>query len=533
MSEEAGEQAESGQLGQRTGILLPHNRECARSARRMVVAPSLRVGSFAAVISEDPSIAIEFLRLANGITIGGDKQAITTLSAAVVRLGSQFIVELLDGMQNREAQPLGEATSFYDDIRKRALCTGHMCRILANVVAPSFTEECMLSGIFSGVGELLCILKLKQHYVELARSQSRAGLLYRISTDHKFNVEQSGLSYLARSGIPQVMLNTLDRTAEVKSEARKLLRPILQASTEFVDSFEEGRWEKIAPGKQLPPKSAIRFLQLAPNIYERIYSEAAEVFQKVKEGKSTADSIILPSEGADNPEIPGTGVGTAPSPGPGLVATVDVVQKIETVTAAPPLAPLPPVQVAGIVVPGLAVNSAPLATASIRVANAQAMQPPTCNNESTMSTADRAKATRSWRQLMELSFVTITGPGLFSRAVFFRVDRAELSFRVEASPGSNLAIGSKLPLGTAMSQFFAPGLRLQALIAEGTPESPFGTKVYAVSNMFNSPYTNIFLYADCGEAKFLSLDARRSFKAMVDILNVRLSAGKSPDGVDG
>jgi hypothetical protein len=134
---------------------------------------------------------------------------------------------------------------------------------------------------------------------------------------------------------------------------------------------------------------------------------------------------------------------------------------------------------------------------------------------------------------MELSFVTITGPGLFSRAVFFRVDRAELSFRVEASLGSNLAIGSKLPLGTAMSQFFAPGLRLQALIAEGTPESPFGTKVYAVSNMFNSPYTNIFLYADCGEAKFLSLDARRSFKAMVEILNVRLSAGKSPDGVDG
>lgn len=124
------------------------------------------------------------------------------------------------------------------------------------------------------IGDLVAILHLGAEYVALASENVRNKVLYRLEKDHNFSVESVGVEYLRRLGMPEDVLFCVDRDSQSKTKTdRNIAKGICQAAHEFVTAVETDKWNKYAPGETLPPKSAVRMLQIPTHQYENIYTK--------------------------------------------------------------------------------------------------------------------------------------------------------------------------------------------------------------------------------------------------------------------
>jgi len=260
-------------------ILLPANLDALKKCRFMIQEDNMRPDAFADLCAKDPTIALEIFRVSNTLLVGGVKQPVSTIQAAITRLGNEAVLEVITSLEKRPLPEDEEIGSWIELMRERSARIAYISKLFAELFARTSSSECQMAGLFSGIGEMLAVVHLGQVYVKLAKGQPRATVLYKMVLECKFDPLQVGPSYLLRNGIPQTMVLHNETDAAAKDRKRAVIKPLVHAAEEMVDGYEKGRWEKFAPGNTFPPKSNIRVLQFQGDQYDRLYTKVTDYLQ--------------------------------------------------------------------------------------------------------------------------------------------------------------------------------------------------------------------------------------------------------------
>jgi hypothetical protein len=504
-----------------------------------------RVEDLAICASQDPIIVLELLRISNAMFFSGGRSPITSAKTAIIRLGSDVVFETLERIAERPGFDDPKVAMTFEDTRQRAKRVSIVASILSEAMSRNLTEDAQTAGLFLNMGELLGVAFFGDVYVKLIETSSRATTNYRLLQDHKYDCERMGVTYLRRNGIPEALLFAIDRDAVSRVPERAILRPLCQAAFEMVEAFDLKRWEKIAPGKTLPPKSSIRMLQIADPQYLRIYERAAEYLfsARVLEDMRRNGGSIPPAAPEETPEptkealSSDIGVileeGATPRPVGESPSTTTPVAKS---TSQPPAEHVARSGVAKATAEvkssAQQVDQFSLVSAKTRdkvvarSTEARVVEPPVINTRNgtsivTSITDSFASAKRSEELLAQL-LESLVDKGPFEKSALIVVSKDRRSALVVAARGPNIGNGQRLDLDDPLSPLAQCFSKVQSFGNRESPVSPFGSRAFALAPIDADHETPVALYADCGNLGALSFEARRIFRTVVEVLNQRL-----------
>lgn len=523
-------------------LLFPPDLSVWSEARKLIADKNVRVDDVAACSGQDPSIVIELLKTSNAMYFSAGRQPITSTRTSIIRLGQDVVLDLLDKMKDRP-QLSKELTHWFAQHRSRCKRASIVARILAESAAKTLSDECQTVGLFLYVGEMLAVQHLGDRYLEHTDELSRSGLNYRLSQDLKFDVEKMGLSYLRRQGIPEALVFAIDRDGRSKSAERAIMKPLCLAAGELVEAFDANRWDKFAPGKTIPPKSALRTLPLNEVQYLKIYERASEYLFSIKvfEEKQRQAQLVADANPAVAAKVE---VNTAQdvlqseiqdileSNESEVTEIVEVKEEVKFVPAAP--AP---------------VSKKIEAPASSRAVNTERQQefslqkkepktkarhedkskviaPPKMANkkaEKIMSqfTELLNHAANSEELLAEiLGMLVDHGP--FKKSALVVVSKDRTKALVVAARGPNIGNGQQIDITDPLNPLAQCFSKVQSFGNKESKCSPFGSKSFALAPVDADHETPVALYADCGNEGSITFDARRIFRTVIDILNEKL-----------
>jgi len=515
-------------------IVFPPEMTIWNEARKLIADKNSRVEALAVCVLQDPVIAMDLIRVSNAMYFSGGKAPITTLKTAIVRLGADVVQENLENLKTRPQINDEELSHWFELHRARCKRVAIVSKVIAEAVARTLSDDCETAALFSSVGEMLAVVYLKEEYVKLAEEHSRSGVNYRLAQDHKFEVERMGLNYLRRQGVPEALLFAIDRDGRSRTPDRAIMKPICTAAAEMVEAFDSNRWEKLAPGKSLPPKSAVRMLGIADSQYLKIYERASEYLfgsRQLEEKKkqealkataaqqpNTAEESELQSEiddlldaGEESESVkpqatPSVAAPQAPSKAPANVSEA-VAERNELF--------------------GLKKRAATESSAP-RVNNptptpAKAPQMRTAAGNKMMSAVTNIIETaKTSEELLQSLMLMLVDDGPFEKSALIVVSKDRKKAIVVAARGPSIGNGQKLDLDDPLSPLAQCFSKVQSFGNKPNASSPWGSKAFALAPIDADHGTPVALYADCGDQGALSFEARRVFRNVVDILNQKL-----------
>lgn len=539
---EGGEAETARTSGGPLGILLPPDPIIWNEARRYISNKNVRVEDVATCVSQDPALVLELLKTANALYFSAGRPPITSTRTAIVRLGSQVVIDLFDKIRERPAITDDEITHWLELHRSRCKRTAIVARIMAEALAKQLADDCTVAGALMHVGDMLAVIYFGERYVHLAEELSRSGINYRLHQDHKFDTESVCVNYLRRNGIPENILFAIERDALLRSPERAIMKPLCMAAAELVDAFDSNRWEKLAPGKKIPPKSAIRLLQMSDAQYLRIYERASEYLYAIRgEEEKKRLGALVPA-----PEQPPPPAASAPSSTPNELDS-EIENLLRGVTTDTPTEqeeePLPEPEPAPVAVGPKGKEAGPTTLspairATYGLQNEAPKTKPRVNKvtpvafESTLRTAKGNKIVGAMANIMDAAkngedllrdlLAMLVDEGPFEKSALIVVSKDRKQALVVASRGPTIGTGQVLELNDPLSPLAQCFSRVQSFGNKESECSPFGSKAFAVAPIAADHGTPVALYADCGNEAGITFEARRVFRNVVELLNQRL-----------
>ncbi len=552
LSPEEEELSEEPHISGPLGVVFPADPSVWREARKLVVDRNTRVEDLATVMAQDPVLVIELLKVSNAMYFSGGRSAITTVRTALVRLGYDVVKDLLEKVKMRPYFTDHTVAKWFEVKRSKGKRAGIVSRIIAEAVARTLSDDCLAAGSLLYVGEMIAVAHLKEEYIELAEKYSTSGVNYRLIQQHNFDPEKMGLAYLRRIGLPENILFAIDREARARSAERAIMKPVVMAAGEMIEAFDNNRWEKLAPGKNLPPKSSIRMLQLNEKQYLKVYERAAEYlfYAKVKEEELKEERKKIIQE--DSNETASISPQSEEN---------ELEDEINMLLKAPPaqeevgeqerfeekLPPEPPLE--------------ELRAESKKEEKTEATQIKTLEEELNLDdfnlssrSPEKQKTPREEREvkveakanlrtkkstqfvnqvtelfeqaqnseelLSELLERLTKGP--FEKAALIVVSKDKKSALVVAARGTEFGAGQRIWLNDPLSPLAQCFSKVQSFGIRENEASPFGSKSFALAPIDVDHETPVALYADCGEKGAITFEARRIFRTVVEILNKKL-----------
>ncbi len=545
-------------------VVLPPNREICSEVESLLGNKKISIENLTEAIAKDPIIVMELLRLSNSVNLAPGKTQVTSISNALVALGLDTLSEVLDQLLERPSIATTELSECLEQQRSQCVETARVSRIIARIAAPSLANTAYTSGVLFFIGDMIAVCHLRGKYVELAKSQiKRSKINYRLLQDFDFDVDDVGINYLQKMGIPEKLYSCLDRTAVPMSDESANVRTMCFSAVEMMDAFEAGRWERYAPGQKIPSASSIRMLQLSDQKYAQVYEklsayfagEAAEIEAFTEEEiKSAAESpppganksdkgAIAPMQASlPNPESPqqaaradnatanltAESVATDPQPSPAQEAASTVVQ-------APATAGLGRLDsMFGETLNWLkkakdskveqkkkeeqSVLTVPDAPQSIASKTKQALS----GFESLISAAENTE------DLLSQLLSQLVTCGSFEKSALLVVADDRRSAKIHMAAGGKLKKGETIIIDDPFSPLARACSKVQSIGVKDSDISPFGTKSFALAPIDSSHDLPVILYADRGN-EAINLAGRRLFRNVVAALNERLA--KLPGGL--
>jgi HD-like signal output (HDOD) protein len=511
-------------------------------ARKLVADKNTRVEDIAVCASQDPAIVIELLKTANALYFSAGKTPITSVKTSIIRLGSDVVLDILLKMQDRQVLENTEVRQMFEFHRNRARRVAIMARLIGEALSRTLSEDCLSAGLMMGIGDMLAVAHLKEEYLEIAHDESRTTVLYRLVQDHKFDVEKIGLNYLRKQGIPEALIFALDRDTRAPSQDRAIMKPICQASAELVDAFDNNKWEKFAPGKPLPPKSAIRTLGMNDPQYLKIYERASEFLfaSKLLEEKKKAlgtnggagSSLgFSGSIGSESPAPQGKGTSELESEITQLLRSESSPRAEERAETRQVTRPSTEIHTVGASIQAdqFALSTKKDPTKSVpRVTDApkaKVAPPQLSSNKGTKIVAGIATMfdnVKTSEELLATLLDKLVKEGGFQKSAIIVISQDRKNALVVAARGPNIGNGQKLALDDPLSPLAQCFSKVQSWGKSESEHSPFGSKSFALSPINADHGTPVALYADCGNNGSISFEARRVFRTVVDLLNEKL-----------
>jgi len=533
-------------------LMLPPDPAVLAEARRLVGEGSTRMDELAVCASQDPVVVIELLRVANAMYFSEGRPPITSVKTAAIRLGADVLLETFDKLAERASVEDPEVSRWFELHRVRCKRASIVSSILSEALARPLLDECQVAALLMFVGEMIAVMHLKERYTKLANEASRSALLFRLAQDFKFDVESMSVSYLRRHGTPEGILMVLDRDSVIRAKDRVVMKPICMAAGELVDAFDQNRLDKLAPGKQIPPKSALRILMMSEPQYLKVYERVSEflfsfrVLEERKQeaarksqGKAPAGSASArsasssPSSKQLQTEIQSIldeeldddldDVGNELDEVEALAVEDDDIEEAEETQVEELDEPL-----------GASLkefNLRPEAAASKTVARVATTEkkpegtPIIHTKKGTQFLSDIAGMlgeAKTSQELLAQILAKLVTPGPFEKAAIIVVSKDRKKAIVVACRGPALGGGQTLSLDDPLNPLAQCLSRVQSYGRNKNNVSPFGSRAFAVAPLDADHDTPVALYADCGKNGALTFESRRIFRAVVGILNKRL-----------
>lgn len=539
---EAEQETTETQSGGPIGKLMPVDLNVWHQARNLITDKGIRVEELAAACVQDPVIVLELLRVANAMYFSGGRAPITSVKNAIVRLGSEVVVELLEDLKTRPQIVDPEVLKHFSLHRSRCRRVAITATILSQVAARKLSDDCQTAALFTSIGEMLAVFHYQEEYVALAEEQTRTRIIYHLANDFRFDVELMGLKYLRKNGLPEVLVFALDREAKTRNPDRAVSRPICLGAAELVDAFDTNRWEKLAPGKTLPSKSNLRLLRIDDNQYLKVYERVAEYLFAVKLAEERKKAAAEPEPEALPPEP------EADSEVDELAADIELLLK-----TAPAVEP----EENSVDLRSKSSKSSADASMSLRSTNTQRVESTASNATDQFSLEAGSAAKRVARQaapvkidppklrttkgtaivtaisemfedassseeLLSMLLERLTREGPFEKSALIVVSKDRKNAIVVAARGPNIGNGQKIDIDDPLSPLAQCFTKVQSFGNRPNQSSPFGSKAFALAPIHADHDTPVALYADCGTEGSLTFEARRIFRTVVDILNQKL-----------
>lgn len=535
------------------GLLFAPDVRVWNEARKLVSEKNFRVDDLSICALQDPVLVIELLKVSNAMYFGVSRQAICSVKTAIQRLGSEEVNKVLTELKERPPFEDEAIAKCFEEQRSRTRRIGIVAKLISAMVSQSIAEEVQAAGCLLQFGELLAIGHFGPLYVRLLDSSSRASVNYKLSQEHKFDVDKMGVNYLQRNGIPELIISILDREGAPKAATFAIAKPICYSAAELVEAWDADRWNKLAPGKKVAPKSAIRLLGLNDNQYLKLYERVTEYLFTAKQidmaQSSEQHSFAEPADARPTieislPELPKaperTGVETGALEDEifALLGGLDLsAPATPAATPATPAAakPLPNTRVSGAVAfkpsaPPPRKEFEPKVTPpnAVKKPEGPVLRTPEGNrvvgNVSKMFT----EAKSSEEVLTSLLGMLVDG-GPFKKTALIVVSKDRKNAIVVAARGENIGNGQKVELDDPLSPLAQSFSKVQSFGTRSNEASPFGSKAFALAPLAVDHDTPVSLYADCGNDASLTFEARRIFRTVVELLNKKLP--EMPGGI--
>jgi HD-like signal output (HDOD) protein len=537
--------------------LFPPDRLIWQEARRLAADKNVRVEDLATCASQDPVLVIEFLKVANAMFFSGGRQSITSVKTAIIRLGSDVLVDTLNQLEERPPIEDPKLSRWFEMHRNRCRRTSIIARMLSETLSKTLADDCQAAALFMYLGEMLAVTHFGQEYLDLAEKHTRSSLNYRLSQDLKFDVEKANITYLQRQGIPEGLVFAVDRDSSAKSKDRAVMKPICFAAAELVEAFEANRWEKLAPGKQLPAKSAVRILPLSEQQYLKIYERASEYLysdkaleERRKDNTNKIGAVATTVEAAAVPNII-----TTPEPFPETSSLdKEISDLINTVHKAPPppdkappppltktnsrsAPPEPPRKMTAIKEVDESINDATdqfsIKESKDKVRVVRQTTPPPIRKQPPALVSKRGaqvvsnisnmfEQAQTSEELLAQLLAMLVDNGPFEKSALIVVSKTKRNAIVVAARGPMIGTGQKLDIDDPLNPLAQCFSKVQSFGNKESDLSPFGSKSFALAPINADHETPVALYADCGNDKAITFEARRVFRTVVEILNERL-----------
>jgi hypothetical protein len=112
--------------------------------------------------------------------------------------------------------------------------------------------------------------------------------------------------------------------------------------------------------------------------------------------------------------------------------------------------------------------------------------------------------------------------GPFEKSALIVVSKTKRNAIVVAARGPMIGTGQKLDIDDPLNPLAQCFSKVQSFGNKESDLSPFGSKSFALAPINADHETPVALYADCGNDKAITFEARRVFRTVVEILNERL-----------
>lgn len=530
-------------------LVLPPDPVVLGEAIRLISDQNIRREDLANTLSQDPVLSLELIKEANSSSSRERALvAISTIQTAVTRLGTESCYKLLQNIGQRPLLQQPEQSRYLEQSRSRGKRVGLISRMIATIVARPLANEVHVAGVLGCFGEMLATLHLGDQYVKAAEdSQSRAGLVYKLAHDFKFDIEKITSTYLSLHGIPDSLLVAHDKEALARHKDRGIVRSVVAAASEIVDFFDAHRWEKLAPGKVLPSKSNIRLLQFSDQSqYRKLYERASEYLFSIRTIEAKQRALVKSYNATtawESAEQIGAYSALAASPS-GTGDGVEIViephesdEESEKTSIAAEFSDANQIQSESL--QELTQNDREILFEKFDLHNEsrnnRARRTPIQQTSSSLpqlklSNAQKAvsgmldelRDTTSSEELIRRLLSILVDQGPFEKTALIVVSRDRRDAIVVASRGPIAGSGKRLSIEDPLSPLALCLSRVQSFGVTENDISPFGSKSFAIAPVDADHDTPVVLYADCGNDGTITFEARRIFRTVVELANQKL-----------
>ncbi|NDC38005.1 MAG: hypothetical protein EBZ48_08125 [Proteobacteria bacterium] len=327
----------------------------------------------------------------------------------------------------------------------------------------------------------------------------------------------------------------------MKGNDRVIMKPICMAAGELVEAFDQNRLDKLAPGKTIPPKSALRILMMTDQQYLKIYERVSEFlfsFRLLEERKrdaartapaTAASGKTAGSKSGESKELQSEIQTLLNEDAENILDSTDDdfleddEAQVESTAIAEVDEPLGP-ELSDF-------NLRPDRSDAKTVARVQkvdekpAVAPVIHTKKGSQFLADVSSLlgdAKTSEELLSQLLGKLVAPGPFEKAALIVVSQDRKKAIVVACRGPALGTGQTLSLHDELNPLAQCLSRVQSYGRKTNNVSPFGSRSFAVAPIDADHETPVALYADCGTNGALTFEARRIFRAVVGILNEKL-----------
>lgn len=228
-----------------------------------LVGGDYRPKELAEIAHTDIALAIRIIKASNQ-----GMQTAHTVENAIMRLGSEAIVQLLIKLREEENDPC----EWIELHRTRGNKIRRVAALLAETLARNLIPEVELAAILTVVGDILAVIHLGYLYGSIVPMDgfSRVKVNYALVQEYKFDPLKVGSEYALNMGIPTNLIIQQD-VGDLKDRKRIQIKPIILSAIELVDAQEQKRIDRYKNLSSLPSSSNVRYLSFVGSQYDKTY----------------------------------------------------------------------------------------------------------------------------------------------------------------------------------------------------------------------------------------------------------------------